>query len=146
MIKTLEFTAEFNKSVPETLPTTPGGFTFQYDKGGNDEIAIEEITFDFEMSNTTVVSPTVRKFRLWDLDTHSFPESADITAETFSTLIAFTDIFVDLDLLPEDICVTKITGMEIEFDDTLSTSIRIPDKILDKYNKTLPNNHGGNLT
>ena len=124
MISRLFFTAKFNKEIPDDIPSTPGGFTFLRDIGGNDAFEPEEITFDFMMSSTDVDGDK-RHFECWELDTSSFPESGYVTPEIFNSMIEFIDIFVDLDEADDDTKVISIENMTVVFDEANETVITV---------------------
>ena len=134
MISKLFFTAKFNKEIPDDIPSTPGGFTFTRDIGGNDAFELEEITFDFMYSSTNV-DGNKRHFECWELDTGSFPASEYITPEIFNSMLEFTDIFVDLDEADDDTKVIAIENMEVVFDEANETVITVSKALLDKYNQ-----------
>ena len=126
MIKELSFTAIFNKEIPNSIPTTPGGFSFVRDVEGN-----SEVTFDFEDSET-IVDGDKRHFTMRNLDTESFPESKHITPGMFDSIVEFSDIFVDLDDADDDVKVVAIEGMEVIFDGDIV--VNVSRDLLDKYN------------
>jgi len=134
MITRLQFTAKFNKSIPKDIPTTPGGFTIVRNIGGKDKIETEEITFDFENS-ATECEGDIRHFECWGADIGSFPESEYITPVIFNQIIGFSDIFVDLDEADEDVKVVAILNMTVEFNDSKASTIRVPENMLEKYNR-----------
>lgn len=123
MIKEVDFKVLFNKEIPETIPTTPGSFTFVKKDG-------EEVSFDFEQS-MTFAKRREREFACRYLDTVSFPEAADITEEDFINMSCFADIFVDLDEADPETKIEKILYFSIYFDNDIC--IDIDRNILDIY-------------